>query len=51
VMIDVEHAEWDSLLRWKKRSGSFVLVGSVAEAVVWLARSPARVGGDRARER
>jgi transposase len=34
MMIDVERAEWDSLLRWKKRSDSFVLVRLKAEAVM-----------------
>lgn len=34
MVVDVEPAEWDSLLRWKKRSDSFVLVRSKAEAVM-----------------
>jgi transposase len=34
VVIDVEPAEWDSLLRWKKRSDSFTLVRLKAEAVM-----------------
>jgi hypothetical protein len=34
VIIDVEPAEWDSLLRWKKRSDSFVLTRLKAEAVM-----------------
>jgi transposase len=34
VDVEVEPVEWDSLLRWKKRSDSFVLVRFKAEAVM-----------------
>jgi transposase len=43
VVVDVEPAEWDSLLRWKKRSDSFVLVRSKAESVMLASKG---VGAD-----
>jgi hypothetical protein len=43
MVTEVEPAEWDSLLRWKKRSDSFVLVRSKAEAVIL---APKDVGTD-----
>lgn len=39
MVIEVEPAEWDSLLRWKKRSDSFVLVRSKAEAVMLASKN------------
>ncbi|MEJ2859503.1 IS630 family transposase [Saccharothrix sp. CCNWLW140] len=43
MIVEVERAEWDSLLRWKKRSDSFVLVRSKAEAVMLASKG---VGAD-----
>lgn len=36
MLIDVTQEEWDALLRWRKRSDSFVLVRLKAEAVLYV---------------